>query len=93
MCVYWWDYHRTGVNVPVMPTPKHSPERTGAHEWSGGLKSRAEAADYLSVSVRTIDQLVANGDLAAIGGAKGKRFTVAELERHIADLPAYEPAS
>jgi excisionase family DNA binding protein len=60
---------------------------------SGGLRTRAEAAEYLRTSERRLDELIRAGQLAAVrDGAKVKIY-VSELERYIATLPAFEPAS
>ena len=58
-----------------------------------GLCTRAEAADYLACAERRLDELIRAGQLAAVRDGKNVKITVAELDRYIADLPAYEPAS
>ena len=63
---------------------------------TGGLLTYSEAAAYLRVSDRTVRDEVRAGNLAAVrigprGGAV--RISRAELDRYIAALPAYEPAS
>ena len=60
---------------------------------SGGLHSRAEAARYLRTSQRRLDELIRSGDLIAVRDGRNVKVTAAELERYIADLPSYEPAS
>lgn len=60
---------------------------------SGGLRSRAEAARYLKTSLRRLDELIKSGDLVAVRDGRNVKVTVAELERYIAELPSYEPAS
>lgn len=58
-----------------------------------GLRTRSEAATYLACSERRLDELIRSGQLAAVRDGKNVKITVAELERYIAALPAYEPAS
>jgi len=60
---------------------------------SGGLNSRAEAASYLRMSKRRLDELIKAGAIAAVRDGRNVKITGAELERYIADLPSYEPVS
>jgi excisionase family DNA binding protein len=59
---------------------------------SGGLHSRAEAAKYLSMSMRRLDDLIKSGALCAVRDGRSVKVSRVELERYITDLPAYEPA-
>ncbi len=59
---------------------------------SGGLRSRSEAAEYLSMSMRRLDELIKSGALCAVRDGRSVKVSKVELERYIADLPAYEPA-
>jgi len=49
------------------------------------LLSRREAASYLAISPRKLDQLVADGDLPRIKIGTCVRFDVADLEAFIAE--------
>jgi excisionase family DNA binding protein len=60
---------------------------------SGGLYSRAESAKYLKTSQRRLAELIRSGALCAVRDGRSVKVTGRELERYIADLPAYEPAS
>lgn len=60
---------------------------------SGGLHSRAEAAQYLRTSLRRLDELIKSGAIAAVRDGRSVKVTTAELERYIADLPAWEPVA
>ena len=60
---------------------------------SGGLNSRAEAAKHLNMSMRRLDELIRSGAVCAVRDGRSVKVTTRELERYIADLPAYEPAS
>jgi excisionase family DNA binding protein len=60
---------------------------------SGGLKSRAEAAEYLAMSRSRLDDLLRRGEIAAVRNGRSVRIRTSELERYINALPAYEPAS
>lgn len=60
---------------------------------SGGLNSRAEAAAHLRTSLRRLDELIRSGALIAVRDGRSVKVTTTELERYIADLPSYEPAS
>jgi len=57
------------------------------------LNSRAEAASYLRMSKRRLDELIKAGAIAAVRDGRNVKITGAELERYIADLPSYEPVS
>lgn len=82
-----------------MAPPKPAPASTtcncqvAAASNGSGLRSRAEAAEYLSCSERRLDELIRAGALAAVRDGKNVKITAAELERYVAELPAYEPAS
>lgn len=69
-----------------MPTQTSAPA-------SGGLRTRAEAAQFLRTSLRRLDELIKCGALAAVRDGRSVRVSVAELERYISDLPAYEPVA
>lgn len=60
---------------------------------SGGLQSRADAARYLKTSLRRLDELIKSGQLAAVRDGRSVKITTVELERYIADLPAWEPVA
>lgn len=60
---------------------------------SGGLNSRAEAAAYLRMSKRRLDELIKSGAICAVRDGRNVKITSAELERYISDLPSYEPVS
>ena len=47
----------------------------------------------LSTSRRRIMELLKSGELAAVRDGGWVKIRVAELDRYIADLPSYEPAS
>lgn len=59
----------------------------------GGLQTRAEAATFLKTSKRRLDELIRSGELAAVRDGRAVKITTAELERYVAELPAFEPAS
>ena len=84
MRVNWWENQRTGVNVLGMPAPEPT---------SAGLRTRAEAAQFLRTSQRRLDELIKSGALAAVRDGRSVKILSTELERYIADLPAYEPVS
>lgn len=69
-----------------MPSHEHAPA-------SGGLQTRAQAAEYLSTSQRRLDELIRAGALAAVRDGSSVKIHTTELERYIAELPAYEPAA
>lgn len=75
-------------NVHVMPPKNHAPAST-----SGGLRTRKQAAEYLAISERRLDELTRAGRLLAKRDGNRVFYELAELERHIANLDAYEPAS
>ena len=60
---------------------------------SGGLHSRAESAKYLSMSMRRLDELIKAGTICAVRDGRSVKVSKVELDRYIADLPAYEPVS
>lgn len=57
------------------------------------LQNVSQAAAYLSTSRRRIMELLKSGELAAVRDGGRVKIRVAELDRYIADLPSYEPAS
>ena len=59
---------------------------------SGGLNSRVEAARYLKMSVRRLDELLRAGAINALRDGRSVKITGRELERYISELPSYEPA-
>lgn len=69
-----------------MPTTEPAPA-------SGGLRTRAEAAEYLRTSERRLDELIRSGALAAVRDGGRVRILITELDRYVAELPAYEPAA
>lgn len=54
------------------------------------LKTRAAAA-YLGTSPRRLAELTKSGKIAALRDGGVVKYTMTELERYVADLPAYEP--
>ena len=74
-----------GATVAVMSTQDASR--------SGGLNSRTEAAAYLRMSKRRLDELIKSGAITALRDGRNVKITSVELERYIADLPSYEPVS
>jgi excisionase family DNA binding protein len=60
---------------------------------SGGLNTRAQAARYLAISERFLDEEIRAGNLAAIRIGRSIRIATRELERYISELPSHEPAS
>lgn len=80
-----------------MPTPKRANERTEqAHADTRAALTIPAAADYVSVSTRTIYDEMRAGRIAAVrlGPRKGAvRITRAELDRYISEAQAWEPAS
>ncbi len=60
---------------------------------SGGLNSRAEAAAYLRMSKRRLDELIRSGAICAVRDGRNVKITSTELERYISDLPSYEPVA
>lgn len=60
---------------------------------SGGLRTRAEAAQYLRTSQRRLDELIKSGALAALRDGRSVKITTDELERYVRELPAYEPVA
>ena len=57
------------------------------------MNSRAEAAEYLSMSMRRLDELIKSGSLCAVRDGRSVKVSRVELERYISALPAYEPAT
>lgn len=60
---------------------------------SAGLRTRAEAAQFLRTSQRRLDELIKSGAIAAVRDGRSVKILTSELERYIADLPSYEPAT
>lgn len=60
---------------------------------SGGLVKRRDAAAYLGTSPRRLDELIRAGKIAALRDGGVVKFTVAELERYVAELPSHEPVA
>ena len=91
----------TSGTVPAMPTSQTGIRRSNSCQCqseapAGGLLTYTEAAEYLSVSDRTVRDEVRAGNLGAVrlGPRSGAvRITRSELDRYIANLPAYEPAA
>ena len=57
------------------------------------MMKRRDAAAYLGTSPRRLDELIRAGRIAALRDGGVVKFTVAELERYVRDLPAHEPAA
>ncbi|MFN8223397.1 MAG: excisionase family DNA-binding protein [Gaiellales bacterium] len=47
------------------------------------LLTRTEVAERLKISVRTVDRLLARGELRAIRVGSRRRVTIAELDRYV----------
>lgn len=60
---------------------------------SGGLLKTKAAANYLGTSPRRLAELTKSGQIAALRDGGCLKYAVTELERYVADLPAYEPAN
>lgn len=60
---------------------------------SEGLRTRAEAAQFLRTSMRRLDELIKSGAIAAVRDGRSVKITHEELLRYIADLPSYEPVA
>jgi len=58
---------------------------------SGGLLKTRAAATYLGTSPRRLAELTKAGRIAALRDGGCLKYAVAELERYVRDLPAYEP--
>ena len=56
------------------------------------LRSRREAAKYLGTSTSRLDNLIRSGALTALRDGRSVKITTQELDRYIADLPAWEPS-
>lgn len=69
-----------------MAEPQDAPASTG-------LRTRSQAAVYLSCSERRLDELIRAGAIAAVRDGKNVKIRSTELDRYISELPAYEPAS
>ncbi len=73
-----------GARFPVMPAQENA---------STGLLTVAAAAHFLSTSNRRVFELIRTGSLAAVRDGQKVKILVSELERYVADLPAYEPVA
>lgn len=51
-----------------------------------GLMNKRQVAEYLMVSVRTVDNLVAEGELFPVRVRTATRFTRKSVERYVASL-------
>jgi excisionase family DNA binding protein len=60
---------------------------------SSGLLTVAGAAQFLSTSNRRVFELIRTGSLAAVRDGQKVKILATELERYVADLPAYEPVA
>lgn len=60
---------------------------------SGGLRTRAESAQYLRTSLRRLDELIKSGALAAVRDGRSVKIPATELDRYILELPAWEPVA
>ena len=67
-------------------TTAHAPSCMGLHTVVG-------AAAYLHTSQRRVWKMLQSGDLTAVRDGRMVKITQAELDRYIANLPAYEPAA
>lgn len=56
-------------------------------EFAPALFTRELAAYYLSMSLREVDDLRAQGHLIPTGGGKRVKFAKAELDRYVDSLP------
>lgn len=56
-------------------------------EYPPALHTREQAAYYLSMSLREVDELRKTGDLIPVGDTKRVKFTKEELDRYVASLP------
>ena len=48
------------------------------------LLTRSEAAEYLNIAVRTVDDNTANGSIAACRIGRSVRYTLADLDEFVA---------
>jgi excisionase family DNA binding protein len=72
------------ARFPVMPAQENA---------STGLLTVAGAAAFLSTSNRRVFELIRTGSLAAVRDGQKVKILASELERYVADLPAYEPVA
>ncbi|MFI8633832.1 hypothetical protein ACIGEP_14710 [Microbacterium sp. NPDC077663] len=56
-------------------------------EFPPALMTRELTAYYLSMSLREVDELRATGKLIPVGDGKRVKFSKAELDRYVANLP------
>lgn len=61
-------------------------------EYPPALQTREQAAYYLSMSLREIDDLRAQGKLIPVGTEKRVKFRKTELDRYIENLPERDTA-
>lgn len=73
-------------NLAAMPGPHLAAA-------SGGLKSRAEAATYISTSQRRLDALIKSGTIRALRDGGAVKIPVVELERYISTLAPVEASA
>jgi excisionase family DNA binding protein len=57
------------------------------------LYDHDDAAELLAMTPRRVHELRRAGQLAAVQDGRKFKFTRDELERYVAALPSYEPAS
>jgi len=72
------------ARLPLMPAQENA---------STGLLTVAGAAAFLSTSNRRVFELIRTGSLAAVRDGQKVKILASELERYVADLPAYEPVA
>jgi len=84
---------RLGRTHPDLPTPRHESGRTSRVPTPDPLLvTKAEAAQRLGVSVRTVERLVATGRLAQVRVERSARFRVRDLETYVESLAESRPA-
>ncbi len=57
-----------------------------------GLLNKKLAAEYLSTSARTVDELRRSGPLRAVQHGKEANYKLADLDAYIETLPIWQPA-
>lgn len=57
------------------------------------LLSLLDVAAYLSTSKRRVRELLAAGELGAVRDGRLVKVRQSEVDRYVAELPAWEPAS
>lgn len=55
------------------------------------LLSRRDAAEYLAMSERRLDEITKAGELAAKRDNRSVKYDIEELDRWADSLPSYEP--